>query len=240
MNIRNTLPIVLAGALLLGGGLIHGNWTNRWGDSPELRYASEALPRLPKNIGDWVSEDIPPTESQQRAYLVAQLRAAVTRVYTNRKTGEQISILAVCGPPGPIGTHTPEACYNGVGYLMSVPPFRVDFPTENPKGRPDTFWCSDFRRYPETARSGLKIYWSFRAGAPGTRWVAANSPRGDFARYRALYKVYVIHDMPMVGASPVDDAVAPAFIRQLVPALEATVFRAIDSESKRPVPSPAA
>ena len=92
---------------------MHGTRTNRWGDSAALQYSTETLPQLPKTIGDWVGEDIEPSEEQIRTYVKAELRVAVVRTYTNRESGDRISIMAVCGPSGAIGTHTSASLLHG-------------------------------------------------------------------------------------------------------------------------------
>jgi hypothetical protein len=224
MSLRQ-LPIAIALVLLVLGGLLHGSWTNRWGDSRELTYSATHMPKLPMKIGKWEGKDLPPTEDQLRSYTVAELRVAVVREYTNRETGDRVLIMAVCGPPGPIGTHTPESCYGGAGmmaYAPQVSPFSLG-------GKQHDFMSSDFRTDARIHPTGLKIYWAYRPGAPGSRWQASNKPRADFAPYRALYKVYVIRNMAMPGPSPVADDVTPGFISELIPSLEQSVFADLDA-----------
>ncbi len=229
--IRRNLPTLTALVVVVAAGLVHGYRTNRWGDSPALQYATESLPQLPETIGDWVGEDVKPSEEQIRTYIKAELRVAVVRTYTHRESGQRISIMAVCGPSGAIGTHTPEACYTGAGYLLAAQPQIIEFSSTTPGGKPNYFWSSDFRIGEQIAPSGLKIYWSYRPGAAGSHWAASEKPRGDFAAYSALYKLYVIREMPMAGASPVEDSVGPDFIRELLPAIESTVFASIDDQA---------
>jgi hypothetical protein len=226
MLLRNA-PAILAIGLVLATGWFHGLRTNRWKDAPELNTASRYLPNIPKRIGSWVGEDTPQTENQLRAFVLAELRVAVVRTYTNENSGQRIQIMAVCGPPGPIGTHTPEACYSGAGFNMKNHPAPIEFPRAGKTpGTSDTFWVADFRDDRKVSPTGLKIYWSFRPPGPDARWEASPAPRGEFALHTALYKIYVIRPMVMMGPSPVEDDVTPDFIRELLPAIEQSVFEA--------------
>ena len=178
---KRNLPIIVAVILVLSAGMLHGRWINRWGDSMELQHATETLPTLPKTIGDWVGVDATPSEEQTRSYVKAELRVAVTRVYTHRETGQRMNILAVCGPPGPIGTHTPEACYTGAGYIQATSPGFREFPATSPSGQPNTFWEADFRFDDNKLNpSGLKIYWSFRPGSAESHWDSFQKPPRRF------------------------------------------------------------
>jgi hypothetical protein len=83
----------------------------------------------------------------------------------------------------------------------------------------------------QMAQAGLKIYWSYRPGAAGSHWEASSQPRTDFAAYSALYKLYVIREMPMAGALSVQEPVGPGFVRELLPAIESAVFAPIDDQA---------
>jgi hypothetical protein len=227
------LPTTLAIGILIVAGWVHGDWTNRWGDAPELQYSVEYLPRLPKTLGPWVGEDLPETPEQKVQHRAAELRAAVTREYVLRDRGERITVMVVSGTPGPIGTHTPEACYNGAGYLMALPPSTLSFPATNSEDRDNIFWVDDFRSDNPALRTGLKLYWSYRPCDPTVPWSASTKPRADFAPYRALYKMYVIRQMEMPGPSPVTDELTPEFIKLLLPALESVVFQPMRTQTQQ-------
>jgi hypothetical protein len=62
----------------------------------------------------------------------------------------------------------------------------------------------------------VRIIWTWFAG---NAWSApAGDPRGAFARYRALYKLYVIRDVPLTQEA-LDDDPAIEFLQRLVPEL---------------------
>jgi hypothetical protein len=213
---KKHLPTALAALMILMAGTVHGLWTNRWGDNPELQYAVEHLPNLPRVIGDWEGTDVELDGVQKSQVKKAELRVAVMRNYTNRKTGEQIQLMAVCGPPGPISLHTPETCYGAVG-RQAAAPVRREYGS-------DAFWMTDFRRADTAAPTGVKVYWAWRTGKPGSVWEASANPRYEYAASPALYKVYVVRDMDMPERSPVADEVVPQFIEELMPVLDRVVF----------------
>ena len=55
---KNPIRIVAALALIVGAGLVHGAWTNRWGAPPQLAALAGRLRTLPKALGDWTSPRI--------------------------------------------------------------------------------------------------------------------------------------------------------------------------------------
>ena len=218
------LPTAVAAALILMAGTVHGIWTNRWGDNPDLRYAVEHLGNIPLVIGDWEGEEITPDEAQATQIKKAELRIAIQRNYTNRQTGEQIQLMAVCGPSGPVALHTPETCYGATGVQAGAPVLQ-DYPLGESAGAPPAqFLMADFRSADSAVPRGVKVYWSWRKEKPDDSWVAPENARTAFAAVPALYKIYVVRSMQMPVASPVPDDVTPDFIRQLMPAVEQTVF----------------
>ncbi len=49
----NTIRISAALVLIVGAGLVHGAWTNRWGPSPALTALAARFESVPQVIGDW-------------------------------------------------------------------------------------------------------------------------------------------------------------------------------------------
>jgi hypothetical protein len=218
--IRRRLPLLLAAALILAGGVAHGVWTSRWALVPELQQAVARLPQLPRTVGTWEGTDLEPDESLRRVVASAEITTFVQRRYVDRRTGEAVSLFVACGPTGPISTHGPEACYNGGGRVMVAEPAREEF--EVAPGKPKaTFLVGDFRQPGSSLPVGLKIYWSWRGR---DRWEWTRNARVDFASARSLYKIYVIREMAMPEGTPIDDRVTPQFLRALLPALETVVF----------------
>ena len=47
------IRIAAAAVLIVGAGLVHGAWTNRWGPSPALAALASRFESVPMVIGDW-------------------------------------------------------------------------------------------------------------------------------------------------------------------------------------------
>ncbi len=218
--VKNVVPALIIAVVILVAGFAHGFWTNRWGDNPDLAFAVEHLPAIPHRIGDWVGTDREPDETARAQFKVAGLRVAVIRDYENEKTGERLQIMAVCGPPGPLTTHTPETCYTGGGFRQMGPPRITAVPVSPAPDAPTVpFFEADFRKTDVSAPIGLKIYWAWRGSEPGMNWKVASNPRMAFASSRAVYKLYVIRNMLMSGSSVPKDDVSLPFISQLLSAM---------------------
>ena len=114
---KKTLSTLAALALIIGSGLVHGAWTNRWRTSAALKELVARLDSVPMVIGDWTATTRA-TSSKEMA--IAGAVGHLTRVYTNPKTGASVSVMLLCGLPGNISTHTPDICYPGAGYALGT------------------------------------------------------------------------------------------------------------------------
>jgi hypothetical protein len=199
------LLFLAALAVILGGGLAHGVWTERWHKSAELDAAAARLRLLPDDFPGWKGEVI---ELDEESATVAGARASWVRRFTHPQTGETLTAVVLCGKPGRTSVHRPEYCYACAGYEMTAP------------ATPCLFDAAQFRTAPFVKPDAdgpvhLRIYWSWSAGGP---WQAPESPRVTFAACPALYKLYVIHETNSPGGRP-DEGPAAEFIRQALPAL---------------------
>jgi len=205
-----TLAALAATAFVILTGLAQGYWTYRWGPPLGQQVAAERLARVPHDVGDWRGEDHQLPEDQIRA---AGLSGYVLRSYVNRFTGAAVTLLIVCGPPGPISVHTPDVCYAGAGYQMIRDPVRKTVRAEGPAGGA-TFWSADFRKQRPGPDPGKRVVWGW---STGDTWQAVDNPRFDFARARALYKVYVVRDITPAREDEADASLV--FLGRLLPEL---------------------
>src|SRR5690242_12572027 len=106
------LVILLAVGVVVAVAVAEGLRSNRWGESEDVKAAAARLERVPREFGQWVGHDYP---LEPRIVERAEAAGYVNRVYTS-KTGEQITVMLLCGLSGPIGAHTPDVCYGGLGY----------------------------------------------------------------------------------------------------------------------------
>ena len=151
----------------------------------------------------------------------ARLAGYSWRRYQNTATGDAVSVLLLCGRPGPLSVHTPDACYGGGGYEMAAPPRRVT-------AQAAEFWTARFRKSGSATPEDLRIWWSWNAAGA---WKAADSPRLDFARFPVLYKLYVIVEDASAARSA-DAKSCPELLDHLLPALD----KALAAASPRHTP----
>lgn len=213
MGIIRTAAIA---AVIIGTGLVHGAWTNRWGPSPQMAALAARFESVPMTIGDWTAT---PSEFGVRERKMAGAEACLAREYTNPGRGVTVSVLLVGGLPGKISTHTPEVCYTAAGYDLGTP-------------------AAYDRRYgPDRRRASIRTALAIRTGAnpdalrilwtwhAPTGWSAPEEPRLAFASESSLCKLYVVR---RAGRAAVDPDRDPCndFLDLLLPVLDRTVFAA--------------
>jgi hypothetical protein len=177
-----SLVIYGAVGLLAAAGVLEGFRTNRWGQTDDAKAAVARLDAVPRAFGEWTSTENP---IEEKILKVAEATGSVSRVYKNSLTGNTVSVLILCGPPGPIGAHTPDICYRGLGYEMAGSELRRTL--RLPDGQTASYWSTSFVK--RTAGDApLNVCWAW--GVDG-EWAASAAPRRDFVLRSALYKVYV-------------------------------------------------
>ncbi len=205
-------------AAMLGTGLVHGFWTDRWSPSVETRVAADRLPTLPLTIGDWKGEEIESQPGQAGPHVAGCLQ----RRYTNAHRNVTVVVALVCGRPGPVATHTPEVCYGASGYLVGE-----KHPVQIADGdRPGVFWTSDAVRSRVTEETKVRIYWAWN---DGNGWKASRDARVEFPRHRhpVLHKLYVLRDIGGLregAANSSKDEPCEAFLQVLLPAMHEKLF----------------
>jgi hypothetical protein len=218
-----TLLLLTATAVVVLAGVVHGYRTDRWGTSPDLQRAVDNLSRVPLALGDWQGQD-DPEKLDARQVERGQLAGYLSRRYVNRLNGSEVKILLMCGRPGPISVHTPDICFQGIGYELlgeeKYPPGATA--PEMKMGR--------FRLTETPAPQHLCTLWSWNAD--GT-WQVPDNPRLAFVRFPALYKLYVICDMPAGEGLRTEDPRAQ-FVRLLLPELNRDLFGGTESPPPRP------
>ena len=212
---RNTL-LVIALAIIVPVGIVKGRWTGRWTPSETFNFRLAAIGRIPLNIGDWTGRDINP---EARTYERSGVVGGRMIRYENA-SGEAISVMIVCGRPGPTSVHTPEACYAGAGYEPASA--RVPISVSDEQEGADELWASDFLKEDTATPEYLRIFHGWSIGGP---WRASVNPRRDFAGSDSLYKIYVVRPMSRVAAGPSSDP-AIAFMRRLFPEMRKALWPA--------------
>ncbi len=172
-------------AILGTTGWVQGKLTGRWATSPDLEMAAARLGQLPATIGTWKGVDM---EIDQRMMQRAGITASVQRRYHDSVTDANVTVLLVCGRPGPISVHTPDVCYAGAGYEAAAPPSR---PIPG-------FFAARMIRANAAISESLQVYWSWNGSG---QWEAPDNPRLRFAARPHLYKLYVIRSTAVSDAN---------------------------------------
>lgn len=211
---RRFLPILAGLLVLIGTGVVHGLWTERWHRSPELQQAASRLDTLPADLGPWKGEV---TEQDPEALAQTGAVGHYSRLFTDPQSGEKILVILLCGRPGRMSVHRPEHCYGSAGYEMTGPPLQLKV---TPKGQETAeLWTGLFSKNEAGGPVQLRIFWSW---FDGRRWQAPNTPRTTFARLPALYKLYVIRNV--TGShSPIERDPSVALLGWLLPELDRTL-----------------
>jgi hypothetical protein len=210
---------IIAVAIVAVSGVVHGLHTDRWGQRAEVADRAAAIDRVPMIIGDW---DGRPVAIDPRVLEAAGAAGHVSRRYVNRSNGDAVSVVLLCGRPGPISVHTPDVCYQSAGRSMLGQQARklVDYTTSNGVKRSAEFFSAEFRKQSVTTTSSMHVFWTWNAGRS---WSAPDNPRLKFAAAPALYKLYVSRESAQATASPEPD-LGLEFLRLLVPELDRALF----------------
>jgi hypothetical protein len=210
------LPLAIALALIIAAGLVHGQWTQRWTTSHAVETAVARLGRVPMNFGDWRGRSL---EMDREQLAMAEIDGYVARRYVDRHGAAAVTILLVCGRPGPISVHTPDICYAGAGYEPTGPPAKQSLPN-GPSGTRAEFRHALFGKLNAAVPSYLRILWSWSADGA---WEAPDNPRLRFAPRQALYKLYVIREMD-TAEGQLDGDPTLEFLQTLLPELGRSLF----------------
>ena len=209
--------VAAAVALLVSSGLVHGYWVGRWSDSEEIDAAVARLGRIPEVIDSWHGTSL---EIDRRQLEVGEIDGYTSRRYEDRRSGQAVTVLLVCGRPGPISVHTPDICYRGLGFVPADAPAPSAF--GRGPGRPAAaFFSATFERPQATTPQALRILWSWNAEG---RWEAPDLRRLRFASYPYLYKLYVIREATPLDGSDDDDTAIRSFLRSFLPAIDEALF----------------
>lgn len=165
--------------LIAGVTVVHGRWTHRWDDSSSLDQATAAMQSLPESFGSWtLLEDLSKSEKE---LAVAEASGCLFRRYRNRETREVVTVLMLCGRPGPISVHPPTACYRARGYRLSDGPMPAAVEAHS-------FQLAEFRNPASIADDRVAILWGWSHDGD---WSAPANPRVEFAGQPFLDKLYV-------------------------------------------------
>jgi len=212
--VSSALPRLIAFVAVIIAGVVPGVWGHRWVSSSTLADTAARLALVPLTVGEWEGRDL---EVNPRELRLAEAVGSLRRHYVHRHTGATVTLLAVCGRPGPISVHTPEVCFPGAGYEEMGAVTRREIAGLSG----DRFW---YRRFQKTGPTPalLAITYAWTDTGP---WEAPDNPRLSLARHPALLKVYVTRTLSDSKEPPDGDPTSD-FLRALTPPLRAALFPA--------------
>jgi len=200
------LPILAGFAVVTVSAIDYGRQTGRWHQEDNLSAIKARLEQLPSELGDWRSQS---ATLDARQMEVARIDGYLLRNYVNRKTGDELQMLLVCGQPGPIAAHTPDVCYAGAGYIQKGK-------LEKKKVDGNEFVVGNFAKGPPLP-DPLCIWWAWSADG---HWMAPDYPRLAFGRNTsALCKLYVVRRITPGHEAAVEDSTED-FLRVMLPELK--------------------
>jgi len=202
-------------AILVGAGLIHGSWTNRWALSQTLETWGTRLEAVPMHIGRWEGR---PVTVNDREMAAAGATGFLSRQYRDTQSGATVSVLLVCGLPGDIASHPPTVCYPGSGFSLTAPEqLRLQ---SNSAGQTAEFQTAIAKRSRPEGPQTLRISWAW---SDGSAWQVPDDPRLAFATAPALSKLYVVRQGVDPETNAADDP-CRAFLEALLPELNQALF----------------
>src|SRR4051794_25685739 len=99
VSMSRCVPLLTVLTVVVLSGIVHGLWTDRWVPGEEPERAAARLADVPLTLGDW---DGRAGQLDARHVEVAELSGYLLREYVHRRTGNVVSVLLVCGRPGPV------------------------------------------------------------------------------------------------------------------------------------------
>ena len=201
-----------ASVLVIAGGAVHGYWTDRWQPPVAADEAAGRMAALPTDIGDWAGSPLDVKDPH-----AGGVAGTLQRRYDNRRTGDAVTVMLLCGRAGPVSIHTPEACYGASGFTFGG---KSKAAVREHGG---DFWTADATKTTPTGETRMRIYWGWN---DGKGWAAPDDARWTYVAYRrapVLYKLYVLRDLGGPPRTAKDDP-CQAFLEAALPDLDSTLF----------------
>ncbi|MEX0642599.1 MAG: exosortase-associated EpsI family protein [Pirellulales bacterium] len=234
------LPAILGVLLIVVLTVPQVLMSDRFADSNRIaEEQAELLQKVPDKFGDWIGEDMKVTEEVRRT---AGATGAISRLYRNTRTGDQVNLWLIVGHARPVSAHTPNICYAGSGFVQRAPENSLHafaFPGQDEA----PFWTNTFIKEDTTGRQLVRVFWSWfnpldeAANNGEVHWQAAKNPRWQFGNTRALYKMYFTSVM-RDPKETTDESPCSRFARDFLPVVD-TVLAQVEGKSVSEAPAAA-
>jgi len=177
---------LLIPGLTMLGLVVVGGWVEfqrlSWRDDAGLARAVRILGAMPESIGDWSGEQF---ERPQRELDLTEAHAAFcTRLKAPEASGEEVSVMLLCGETRGLSVHQPTICFQAAGWIPMGQPVKR---TLNDDGLSLEFNQIDFSQR-EGGPPALRVFWGWSYDA--RNWVAPEFPRLALHNSPFLFKIY--------------------------------------------------
>jgi hypothetical protein len=201
--------------LTLGGGLIHGRLSNRWGPPEQMIEAGNRLNQISGEFGAWQVTASGHIEDSAKGML--QCAGDITRIYSDAAMQAKVDVSLLVGPAGTVSVHTPEVCFSTKNFELLGKRKRIN--VRDDAGTDHQFWMVEFRTKDLEERL-LRVYYGWSTGGP---WSAPDDARLEFAGSPYLYKLQLHENISPDGDT---EEVGLSFLCNFLPEARAELVSA--------------
>ena len=209
------VPVVVAFIVILAFGVLDAIATGRYEQADST--LREAMDAVPTTVGEWSGTEV---EQNSETFPDEFRGQSILRRYADREGHNVLVFLNVRARGPQVAAHSPESCYPGAGFKVSWGPEKKQFEIGPNKHE---FLSACFSKTSRADPEHVKVYWSWSGDG---LWQTPEKPRVAFAKYRNLYKLYVIRQLTK-APSAADDSNDPAesFIKSFVLEMDKILHR---------------
>ena len=228
MSKNQLIFLAIVVLVTVGGAYRQGILTDRWSNevSERLQTFTNHLDGVPKQIGNWVSEDTPVNEDQWKA---SNCHGRISRVYQNTATGDVVNVFLVSGKGYHVTIHSPDWCYVAAGYEMDKDPDTFSF--DVPSVPAPEFLNAMFKRVTPTETRQIRILWGY---SDDGKWTSPKLAKYSFASKPALYKVYLISEIRDGVVPNLTEDPTVNFAREFLPTVNNILFPSAGAAETEP------
>ncbi len=217
--------VLVSAILLMIGGAAHGLMTGRWKESAGSEKWTEALDRVPDQVGEWVGTDLSPLDHPRGL-------KSVYREYRNQITNRSVNMLLIGGPPAILERNPIDRLFAGRAYRAVSDPHPVTIRARHDGFRERISHALlevDFYEPGKLDTKQLIAVWGWTVTGI---WESPQKPVDRFADTENAWRLYVSQTWDFAADDRPDDIVD--FLQTAIPELSVTIgaMPVGDQESK--------
>lgn len=207
--------VLLAAICLLGSGVVHGLWTDRWSGT-DVVPGEVVLARVPNKIGVWVGTSLPPLDHPDSI-------SSLHRQYTNELTDRSVNVLFTAGNVQTISDYPITRLFPGHPYRAVSDPNSLNIRCSHEgfkKRILHGFYSSDYYEPANLKTQQLIAVWAWTEDGV---WQSPIKPQDQFAHQGEVYRLYVTQDWDFAAQSRPNDI--QNFLSTALPEFSAAIGR---------------